>query len=45
LTPLQAAAYQIVLLALTIGHQILAAGLLLLSLTKMAFDAQERPLA
>jgi putative ABC transport system permease protein len=44
LTPLQAAAYQIVLLALTIGHQILAAGLLLLSLTKMAFDAQERPI-
>jgi putative ABC transport system permease protein len=44
LTPLQAAAYQIVLLALMIGHQILAAGLLLLSLTKMAFDAQERPI-
>jgi putative ABC transport system permease protein len=44
LTPLQAAAYQIVLLALITGHQICAAGLLLLSLTTMAFDAQERPI-
>jgi putative ABC transport system permease protein len=40
---LQAAAYQILLLAMTITQQVLSIGLLLLGLTWFAFDAQSRP--
>jgi putative ABC transport system permease protein len=43
LSPLQAAAYQILLLAMMIVQQVLAIGLLLLGLTWMSFDAQARP--
>lgn len=44
LSPLQAAAYQILLLAMLAVQQVLAIGLLLLGLTWMSFDAQARPI-
>ncbi len=45
LPTLQAAAYQILLLAMIVVQQVLAIGLLLLGLTWTSFDAQARPLA
>jgi putative ABC transport system permease protein len=44
LPPLQAAAYQILLLAMIIVQQVLAIGLLLLGLNWISFDAQARPI-
>jgi putative ABC transport system permease protein len=43
LPPLQAAAYQILLLAMIIVQQVLSIGLLLVGLTWMSFDAQSCP--